>query len=338
MAGGRSKIRRGGWQAAGGCAVARSARVQYMGGMADEPDQPRVIAFIGLGVMGSSMAGHLLSAGHSLRVHSRTKTRAAGLIARGAAWADSPADAARGADMAISIVGYPDDVRTVHLGERGTLEGLASEGGSVIVDMTTSQPSLAREIHEAAAARGVGAVDAPVSGGDVGARNATLSIMVGGAPDAVESVMPVLTCLGRNIEHQGGPGAGQHTKMVNQILIAGTMMGVCEGLAYARAAGLDGGKVIASVGAGAAGSWSINTLGPRILKGDFGPGFYVEHFIKDLGIALEEAERMGLRLPGLELAKKLYDELAAMGGSREGTQALMRVVEGISQSTRAGPP
>jgi len=286
------------------------------------------IAWIGTGVMGEPMAGHLLEAGHEVVVNTRTRDRAEGLIARGAVWADSPAEAADGADVAISMVGYPQDVEAVHLGADGTLA--AATPPPYIVDMTTSRPSLARQVYERAAAIEVGSVDAPVSGGDVGAREATLSIMVGGSETDVEAVRPLLEALGRQVVRQGGAGAGQHTKMVNQILIASNMVGVCEGLLYAVSAGLDPQAVIGSVGAGAAGSWSINNLGPRMIRRDFKPGFYVEHFVKDLGIALDESVRMGLKLQGLTLARRLYEQVQALDegrGGRMGTQALLLALE-----------
>ncbi|MHC5114226.1 MAG: NAD(P)-dependent oxidoreductase [Planctomycetota bacterium] len=291
------------------------------------------IGWIGCGVMGAPMAGHLLDRGHALTVYTRTRARADELLARGAAWADDPRAAAEGADVVCSIVGYPDDVRAVHLGPDGTLA--AERPPRVLVDLTTSRPSLAVEIADAARARGVGSVDAPVSGGDVGARNATLSIMVGGAEDDVAEVRPVLEVMGQRIVHQGGPGSGQHTKMVNQILIASGMMGVAEGLLYAERAGLDADKVIESVGGGAAGSWSINNLGPRMIRRDFEPGFYVEHFIKDLEIALAEAERMGLDLPGLALARRLYDRVRDEGHGRRGTQALLLTLEKLNSARRS---
>jgi 3-hydroxyisobutyrate dehydrogenase len=286
------------------------------------------IGFIGTGVMGASMAGHLLDAGHTLTIHTRTKSKADALLARGATWADTPADAAGGADVVFSIVGFPDDVQHTHLGDVGTLRAQKLPG--VIVDMTTSTPSLAVAIAEAARAKGVGSIDAPVSGGDVGAKNATLSIMVGGDTQHVDAVRPLFEVMGENIVHQGGPGAGQHTKMVNQILIATNMIGVCEGLIYARRAGLDPTTVIQSVGSGAAGSWSISNLGPRMIKRDFDPGFYVEHFIKDLGIALDESARMNLAMPGLALARQLYESVRALGHARSGTQALLLALEAMS--------
>jgi 3-hydroxyisobutyrate dehydrogenase len=286
------------------------------------------IGWIGTGVMGAPMAGHVLAAGHAVTVHTRTRARAEPLLDRGAAWAATPAEAADGADIVVSIVGFPQDVEAVHLGPDGTLA--AARPPRVIADMTTSSPRLAEEIHERAATLGVGSVDAPVSGGDVGAREATLSIMVGGADAPVGDVRPVLERLGRRIVHQGGPGAGQHTKLVNQILIASNMVGVCEGLIYAERAGLDPLRVIESVGAGAAGSWSINELGPRIVSGNFDPGFFVDHFVKDLRIALDEAARLGVAAPGLALAHQLYEAARSRGLGRRGTQALALVIAGLS--------
>ncbi|MGI9013887.1 MAG: NAD(P)-dependent oxidoreductase [Phycisphaerales bacterium] len=280
------------------------------------------IAWIGTGVIGLPMAGHLLNQGYVLSVYTRTRARAQPLLERGATWADSPAAAAEGASAAISIVGYPEDVRSTHLGANGTLT--LEHPPPFIIDMTTSRPSLAVEIHQRAAALGSSAIDAPVSGGDVGARNATLSIMVGADDSAFRDVLPIFDILGKTVVHQGLPGAGQHTKMVNQILVAASMIGACEGLHYAEAAGLDLSRVIESVGSGAAGSWTINTLGPRMIAGDFEPGFFVEHFVKDLGIALEEASAMHLDLPGLALAQRLYETLLKEAGmGRKGTQSLL---------------
>jgi 3-hydroxyisobutyrate dehydrogenase len=286
------------------------------------------IGWIGTGVMGLSMCGHVLDAGYSVTVHNRTRARAEPLLARGAAWADTPAAVAAAADVVCSIVGYPADVRAVILGEDGALSGAAP--GSVLVDLTTSEPSLAAEIAEAAAAKNVAAIDAPVSGGDIGARNATLSIMVGGDEEAVERVRPLFEVIGKTIVRQGGPGAGQHTKMVNQTLIAGAMIGVCEALLYAYKAGLDLETVLRSVEPGAAGSWSLTNYAPRMLKGDFEPGFVVEHFIKDMDIALAEARRMNLSLPGLALAEQLYVALAAQGKGRKGTQSLILALSTLS--------
>lgn len=286
------------------------------------------IGWIGVGVMGAPLCGHLLRAGFALRVHTRTRARAEPLLAEGALWADAPRAAAEDADVVFTLVGFPRDVREVVLGERGALEGCRP--GSALVDMTTSEPSLAVEIAEAAAARGVHALDAPVSGGDVGAREARLSIMLGGDAEVAAWLRPLLERMGRTIVHHGGPGAGQHAKLVNQTLIASNMVGVCEGLLYAYRAGLDPERVLASVGSGAAGSWSLANLAPRILAGDFAPGFFVEHFVKDMQIALQEARRMGIELPGLALARELYGRLAAAGRGRSGTQALALALAELS--------
>lgn len=286
------------------------------------------IGWIGTGVMGTSMCGHLIDAGYRATVYSRTRARAQSLLDRGAAWADTPAQAAAAADVTFTMVGYPADVREVILAEQGVLS--AAREGAAIVDMTTSEPSLAREIFDAAAARGVGSVDAPVSGGDVGARNATLSIMVGGEPETVAMVRPLLEIMGKSIIHLGPAGAGQHTKMVNQTLIATGMIGVCEALLYAHRAGLGLEAVLEAVSGGAAGSWSLSNYAPRMLKGDFAPGFMVEHFIKDMEITLDEARRMNLALPGLALAHELYLALRAQGGGRDGTQSLIRALARLS--------
>ncbi len=279
------------------------------------------IGWVGLGVMGRSMASNLLAAGYAVTVYTRTADTAQQVLDAGAAWADSPAEVARQSDVIITIVGYPEDVREVILGGDGVLAGAAR--GSVVVDMTTSEPGLAVEIAAAAAAVGVASIDAPVSGGDVGAREGRLSIMVGGDADTVVALGPVWEVLGATTVRQGGPGAGQHTKMVNQTLIAGGMIGVCEALLYAYRAGLDPVTVLESVGSGAAGSWSLANLAPRMIDKNFDPGFYIEHFVKDMGIALAEAERMGLDLPGLGLAKGLYQSMIDDGRGRLGTQALI---------------
>ena len=286
------------------------------------------IGWIGTGVMGASMCGHLMDAGHPATVHTRTRAKAAGLLERGATWADSPRRVAEASDVIFTIVGYPADVREVILGSDGALAGCG--GGEIIVDMTTSEPSLAVEIAEAAAARGVAAVDAPVSGGDVGARGGTLSIMIGGDAGVVASLEGCWEAMGRTWVRQGGPGAGQHTKMVNQTLIASGMIGVCEGLLYAWRAGLDLETVMESVASGAAGSWSLANLGTRMMAGNFDPGFFVEHFVKDMGIALAEADRMGLDLPGLRLTRQLYEHLVAADRGRLGTQSLILALAELS--------
>ena len=286
------------------------------------------IGWIGTGVMGASMCGHLMDAGHPATVHTRTRAKADGLLERGAAWADSPRQVAEASDIIFTIVGYPADVREVILGPDGALAGCG--GGEIIVDMTTSEPSLAVEIAETAAARGVASVDAPVSGGDVGARGGTLSIMIGGDAEVVASLAGCWEAMGRTWVRQGGPGAGQHTKMVNQTLIAAGMISVCEGLLYAWRAGLDLETVMESVASGAAGSWSLSNLGTRMIAGNFDPGFFVEHFVKDMGIALAEAERMGLDLPGLRLAGQFYDRLMAADRGRLGTQSLILALAELS--------
>jgi 3-hydroxyisobutyrate dehydrogenase len=295
--------------------------------LAIDPGTTR-IGWIGLGVMGAPMCGHLLSAGYAVTLTTRTRARAEALLSRGAIWADTPQQVALASDVVFSMVGFPRDVREVVLGPEGALVGAAA--GTILVDMTTSEPRLAVEIAGTARERGVHAVDAPVSGGDVGAREARLSIMVGGESEVVDALRPCFEVLGGSVVHQGGPGAGQHTKMVNQTLIASNMVGVCEGLLYAHRAGLDPEAVLASVSSGAAGSWSLSNLAPRIVAGDFAPGFFVEHFVKDMGIALGEAERMGLALPGLALARQLYVALMAQGHARSGTQALALALAALS--------
>ncbi|BBW96889.1 NAD(P)-dependent oxidoreductase [Geobacillus icigianus] len=282
----------------------------------------KTIGFIGLGVMGKSMARHLLKAGYPLLVYTRTKEKANDLLAEGAAWKETVADLAREADVVMTMVGYPRDVEQVYFGEGGILEN--ARPGTYVIDMTTSTPTLAQSIYEAAKRKGVHALDAPVSGGDIGAREGTLTIMVGGDEDVFLACKPILERLGTNIILQGKAGAGQHTKMCNQIAIATNMIGVCEAIAYAKRAGLDPMKVLQSISKGAAGSWSLSNLAPRMLAGDFAPGFYVKHFLKDMNIALEEAERMNLPLPGLALAKRLYEELAQAGEENSGTQALYK--------------
>jgi 3-hydroxyisobutyrate dehydrogenase len=286
------------------------------------------LGWIGTGVMGTSMCSHLIRRGFSTIVFNRTREKAAPLVALGARWADSPKQVAGAADVVFSIVGFPADVRAVMLGADGALAG--SRPGMVLVDMTTSDPSLAIEIAQAAAARGVYSIDAPVSGGDVGAKEARLSIMIGGDRQAFEALGPCWEAMGRTIVHQGGPGAGQHAKMVNQVLIASNMIGVCEALLYGFKAGLNLNTVMESVASGAAGSWSLSNLGPRIINGRFEPGFFVEHFIKDMGIALAEAERMGLSLPGLALANQLYIALRSQGHGRDGTHSLMLALASLS--------
>lgn len=279
------------------------------------------IGWIGTGVMGRSMCGHLIDAGYSATVYNRSPEKAADLVAKGAHSAGSPREVAENSDVVFTIVGFPHDVREVILGESGVLAG--SRPGMTVIDMTTSEPSLAVEIAAAATSNEVAAIDAPVSGGDTGARNATLSIMVGGDLEAVQNVDSLFRLMGKTIVHQGGPGSGQHTKMVNQTLIASGMIAVCEALLYAQKVGLDIPTVLKSVSSGAAGSWALSNLAPRMLDGDFDPGFFVEHFLKDMKIALDEASRMNLALPGLALGYQLYNAVAAQGHSRDGTQSLI---------------
>lgn len=278
------------------------------------------IGWIGTGVMGTSMAGHVQAGGNELFVFNRTKKKAQPLLDKGAQWCDTPAQVAENTDMVFSIVGFPADVEGVYLGDEGILSGNGS--CKVVVDMTTSQPSLAQRIAQEAEKKGIASLDAPVSGGDIGAKDAALAIMVGGEKATFDEVLPLFQLMGKNIAYMGAAGAGQHTKMCNQVLIAGTMIGVCESLLYAVKEGLDPQEVIDIIGKGAAGSWSINNLGPRIVKGDFDPGFFVEHFIKDMGIALQESAAVGLSLPGLALVHQLYMAVKAMGHGRLGTQAL----------------
>jgi len=280
------------------------------------------VGFVGLGIMGRSMAGHLLAAGHRLHVYNRSREKAGDLVAKGATWHDNAGAVAAHADVVVTMVGYPQDVEEVYLGANGIVANARAE--ALLIDMTTSSPALAARIAAAAQERGIRALDAPVSGGDIGAREAKLAIMVGGDAAAFEAALPILQRMGANIVLQGGPGAGQHTKMCNQIVIASTIMGVCEGLAYAKNAGLDADTVLKSIGGGAASGFQLTVLGARIIKGDFAPGFFMDHFIKDMGIALAEAERMRLDLPGLALAKKLFDQLKAQGYGRNGTQALFK--------------
>lgn len=298
------------------------------------------LGWIGTGVMGLSMCGHLLARGFAVTVHSRTKSRATPLLNRGAAWADSPAAVAQSSDVVFTMVGFPSDVSEVVLGAYGTLS--RAKPGTVLVDMTTSEPSLAESIAAAARERGVYSLDAPVSGGDVGAREARLSIMIGGDPEVAEALRPCWEAMGKTIVLQGGPGAGQHAKMVNQILIASNMVGVCEALLYAYRAGLDLDTVLQSVASGAAGSWSLSNLAPRIIQNHFAPGFFVEHFVKDMEIALREAARLRLALPGLALARQLYAAVVAQGHARAGTHALQIALASLSgidwQARPTSPP
>lgn len=283
------------------------------------------IGFIGTGVMGKSMASHVLKAGYNVTVYTRTKHKAEELLAEGATWVDTVKELAATVDLVITMVGYPSDVEEIYFGEEGILQNAREH--TYVVDMTTSKPSLAVKIYEEAKKRNIHALDAPVSGGDIGARNAKLAIMVGGDQAAFNNMLPIFQMMGENIIHQGAAGAGQHTKLANQITIATNMIGVAEALVYSKKAGLNPERVLGSISTGAAASFSLSQLGPRMLKGDFAPGFYVKHFIKDMTIALEAAEEMGLSTPGLKLSLELYKELAEKGEEDSGTQALIKLFE-----------
>lgn len=280
------------------------------------------IAFIGTGVMGNSIIQHLLAANYEVFVYTRTKEKASHLLEKGAVWANTAAEATAVADVIFTMVGYPTDVESIYFGETGIFAG--SKEGQLVIDMTTSSPALAKKIAKTALIHKIGSIDAPVSGGDIGAKNGTLSIMCGGNKSEFEKVLPILSIFGKDIVYQGEAGAGQHAKMCNQIAIATNMIGVCEALAYATSAGLDPEAVLASIAPGAAGSWSLSNLAPRILKEDFEPGFYVKHFLKDMNIALEEAEAMNLALPGLRLARETYEQLIERGFGDKGTQVLYK--------------
>jgi 3-hydroxyisobutyrate dehydrogenase len=287
------------------------------------------IGWIGTGVMGSPLCGHLITAGYRVIIHSRTKAKAQPLLDRGAQWADNPHAVAAESDVLFTMVGFPQDVRQVYFGPDGVLSGAGA--GTILIDMTTTQPSLSRDIAAAASAKNLSAIDAPVSGGDVGARNAALSIMIGGDTPSVQALMPLFELLGEKIVHQGGPGTGQQAKLCNQIVIAGTMVGVCESLLYGYKTGLDLNRMLDSIRGGAAACWTLDNLAPRILRRNFEPGFFVEHFIKDMGLALEESKRMGLVLPGLTLVHQLYQTVQTLGHGRSGTHALILALEELAQ-------
>lgn len=281
------------------------------------------VGFIGTGVMGKSMSRNLMQAGFELAVYTRTKAKAKELIDAGAVWHDTPSSLAASVDAVITMVGYPSDVREVYFGENGIIHH--ARPGTYVIDMTTSKPALAEEIHSEAKDKGIFALDAPVSGGDVGAQNGKLAIMVGGEADAFQAVLPVFEAMGENIILQGPAGFGQHTKLINQVTIASNMVGVCEAIAYAEHAGIDPSKVLQSITTGAAGSFSLSNLAPRMIKGDYDPGFYVKHFIKDMKLALEAANEMGMTTPGLNLSLSLYERLAENGDEDLGTQALIKL-------------
>lgn len=283
------------------------------------------IGFIGLGVMGQSMAGHILAAGFNVRVYNRTKHKSDPLVDKGAVWCDTVADLAASSDVIITMVGYPADVEEVFLGPAGILEN--APAGALAIDMTTSDPALAQKLWQNGLQKEIPVLDAPVSGGDIGARNAVLSIMVGGEPDDFHRALPIFKTMGTNIVHQGRAGSGQHTKMANQIALASTMIAVCESISYARRAGLDPETVLKSIGQGAAASWSLNNLGPKMIQGDDAPGFFIRHFVKDMGIALSSASSMGMKTPGLDRAYTLYKQMEDQGDGLKGTQALFHLFE-----------
>ena len=291
------------------------------------------IGFIGLGVMGYPMAGHILKSGYPLYINTRTKEKASGLLEAGAHWCENAKEVSENADVTITIVGFPQDVERVYLGQDGLLEG--AHDGSLFIDMSTTKPSLDIKINKELRKKGARLLDAPVSGGDVGARNATLSIMVGGRKDDFDKVLPLLSVLGKNINYEGEVGSGQHTKMANQIVIAGTMIGVSEALVYAKKAGLDLELMVKTISKGAAGCWTLDNLAPRVINGDFNPGFMIEHFVKDMRIAIEESRAMGLNLPGLRLVEDLYEKLAEEGMGKNGTQALTKAIEELSGVSEA---
>lgn len=280
------------------------------------------VGFIGTGVMGKSLVKHLLTADHEVSIYTRTKEKANELVEMGAKWAQTPGQVAAQVDVLFTMVGYPSDVDEVYNGEQGIFAH--GKPGLIVIDMTTSTPSLAIDLHKKAKSLGMSSLDGPVSGGDVGAQAGKLSIMVGGDRDVFEKVLPIMQLFGENIVYQGSAGAGQHTKMANQIAIASSMIAACEAIAYAKAAKLDPETVLKSITAGSAGSWSLSNLAPRMLKEDYAPGFYMKHFIKDMGIALDEAKKMNIHLPGLEKAYSLYQELASQGFENEGTQSLIK--------------
>jgi 3-hydroxyisobutyrate dehydrogenase len=281
------------------------------------------IGFIGTGVMGSSMVINLLKAGYKVNVYTRRKEKAQACVDAGAVWNDSVAELASKSNVIITIVGFPADVKAVYLGSEGIIAN--AQANSTLIDMTTSNPSLAITIYEEAKKRNIYSLDAPVSGGDVGAREARLSIMVGGDKETFDACLPIFEAMGKNIVYQGKAGSGQHTKACNQIAIASGMLGVCEALAYAKKSGLDAATVLQSIGGGAAGSWSLTNLGPRIIAENFDPGFFVKHFIKDMTIASDSSKELNLSAHGLELAKSLYEKLAAQGNENDGTHALYKL-------------
>lgn len=282
----------------------------------------RTIGFIGAGVMGGSIVKHLLKAGYEVAVYTRTKSKAEPLIELGATWASTPAMAAQEKDIVFTMVGFPSDVEQVYFGKDCIFQSIKE--GAIVIDMTTSEPTLAKKIYDHAKNLQIDSLDAPVSGGDIGAQNGTLSIMIGGDEKIFNTVKPILSIFGTNLVYQGAAGAGQHTKMCNQIVVTGTMIGVCESIAYGLKAGLEIENVLKSISSGAAGSWALSNLGPKIIQKDLAPGFFIKHFVKDMKIAILEAEKMNLSLPGLNLVKDIYEQLIESGYGENGTQALIK--------------
>ncbi len=288
----------------------------------------KTIGWIGTGLMGNPMVKHLRNAGYTVNVNNRTKQKAADLLEMGCTWFDTPAEIAANSDVIVTIIGFPKDVEECYFGEQGIFKNLRL--GMLLIDMTTTKPSLAITIAKAAEKVGVDFIDAPVSGGQVGAINGTLSIMMGGKKEVVDTVLPLFETFGKNMVYQGAAGAGQHTKMCNQITIAGTLIGVCEGLIYGAKAGLNLSTMLESITKGAAGCWSLDVLAPKIVKNDWSPGFSIDNFVKDLTIALEEAEAMQLSLPGLALVKQLYISIQAMGKGSSGNQTLYLALQKLA--------
>ena len=285
----------------------------------------RKIGFIGIGVMGQSMARHLMNKGYEVAVYTRTKEKAQGIIEEGAKWCESVAECAKGRDVVITMVGYPKDVEEVYFGESGVLA--SADQGTYLIDMTTTSPKLAIKIDEVAQEKGLHALDAPVSGGDVGAQKGTLAIMVGGEESDFKACHEIFECMGTNIVYEGKAGNGQHTKMANQIALGGVITSLCEAMAYAKHVGLDMDKMLGSISTGAAGSWQMSNMAPRIAKGDLDPGFYIKHYIKDMTIALEEGHDAGLKMEMLEKIRAMYEKLQDEGYGDLGTQALIKYYE-----------
>lgn len=283
------------------------------------------VGFIGIGVMGESMARHLIKKGYEVAVYTRTEEKAQRVIAEGATWCHSVAECAKGRDAVITMVGYPRDVEEVYFSEAGILA--SADKGTYLIDMTTTSPKLAIKIDQVAQEKGLHALDAPVSGGDVGAQKGTLAIMVGGTQEDFEACHPIFECMGTNIVYEGKAGNGQHTKMANQIALGGVIASLCEAMTYAKSVGLNMDKMLGTISTGAAGSWQMSHMAPRIAEGDLNPGFYIKHYIKDMNIALEEAQDVGLKMEMMEKIRAMYEKLQEEGYGDLGTQALIKYYE-----------